>query len=85
MHVAGVTTVSTGSGREGREKERRLCFMKCKAQQLLLVYATAGRETSIRVHLSPGSSCGLLACASARRCYSIFVDNRMYEQLEETA
>ena len=35
LHVAGVTTVSAGSGREGREKERRLRFMKCEAQQLL--------------------------------------------------
>ena len=34
-HVAGVTTVSAGSGKEGREKERRLRFMKCEVQQLL--------------------------------------------------
>ena len=26
-------------------------------------------QKSIRVHLSPGSSCGLVAYASARRCY----------------
>ena len=34
LHVAGVTTVSAGSGREGREKELRLRF-KCEAHQLL--------------------------------------------------